>query len=191
MASLDARLRDEANRELEDIETARKHNQETLDTTLDRVNRLTMRAPVDGIVKGLTVSTIGEVIDSGEILMEVVPVGDQLIVEMRITPRDVGQVREGQRVELKVSSFDFAKHGTVEGILSSVSATTFENDKNEEPYYLGRIALDRSYLGDDPTRNNMLPGMTVEAQIVTGSKTILAYLLKPIHKSLSSALSER
>ena len=191
LASLDARLRDEANRELEDIETARKHNQETLDAMLDRVNRLTMRAPVDGIVKGLTVSTIGEVIDSGEILMEVVPVGDQLIVEMRITPRDVGQVREGQRVELKVSSFDFAKHGTVEGMLTSISATTFENDKDEEAYYLGRITLDRSYLGNDPTRNNMLPGMTVEAQIVTGSKTILAYLLKPIHKSLSSALSER
>ncbi|MGI9493465.1 MAG: HlyD family type I secretion periplasmic adaptor subunit [Geminicoccaceae bacterium] len=191
LASLEARLRDEANRELEDIETALKQNQETLGALSDRVNRLTIRAPVKGIVKGLTVSTIGEVIESGEVLMEVVPFDDQLVVEMRITPKDVGQVHQGQHVELKVSSFDFAKHGTVEGVLTSVSATTFEDDKDGEPYYLGRIALDRPYLGDDPNRNNMLPGMTVEAQIVTGSKTILAYLLKPIHKSLSSALSER
>jgi HlyD family secretion protein/adhesin transport system membrane fusion protein len=191
LASLDAKYRDDANQELERIETEIGQNKETIAKLTERIKRLEVRSPVDGIVKGLEINTVGEVIGPGTVMMEIVPVGERLLVEMHIAPQDVGQVREGQVVQMKVSSFDFARYGTIDGVLQSISPTTFEDEAEPAPYYLGRIALRKNHLGDDPRLNRILPGMTVEANIVTGSKTILAYLLKPIHTSLSSALSER
>ena len=191
LISSDAKYRDEANQELERIETEIEHNQETIATLSDRVARLDITSPVNGIVKGMTINTIGEVAAPGTVLMEIVPVGEELIVEMRIKPQDVGQVELGQTVQIKVSSFDFARHGAIEGVVQSISATTFADETDKAPYYLGRIGMKQSYFGSDPLRNRLLSGMTVDANIVTGSKTILAYLLKPIHMSLSSALSER
>ena len=189
--SLDAKYRDDANQELERIETEIDQNKESIAKLTERIKRLEVRSPVSGIVKGLEINTVGEITGPGTVMMEIVPVDEQLIVEMHITPQDVGQVREGQVVQIKVSSFDFARHGTIEGVLQSISPTTFEDESEPAPYYLGRIALRKNHLGNNPALNRILPGMTVEANIVTGSKTILAYLLKPIHTSLSSALSER
>ncbi|MGI9509470.1 MAG: HlyD family type I secretion periplasmic adaptor subunit [Geminicoccaceae bacterium] len=191
LISLDARYRDDTNQELERIETEIEQNRETIAKLSDRVDRLKIASPVKGIVKGLAINTIGEVVAPGTVLMEIVPLGEQLIVEMRIAPQDVAQIQPGQGVQIKVSSFDFARHGTIDGVLQSISATTFVDESGDAPYYLGRVAMDRSHFGDDPSINKVLPGMTVEANVVTGSKTILAYLLKPIHTSLSSALTER
>ncbi len=191
LTSLDAKYRDDANQELERIETEIEQNKQHIATLTDRVDRLQIRAPVDGIVKGVTVNTIGEIAAPGAVLMEVVPIGEQLVVEMRISSQDIGQVHKGQPVEIKVSSFDFARYGTIEGTVQSISATTFADEAKGTSYYLGRVALKQNHLGKDPMLNKILPGMEVESNIVTGSKTILAYLLKPIHTSLNSALSER
>ena len=96
----------------------------------------------------------------------------------------------GQTVRIKVSSYDFSRYGAVDGTLEFVSASTFMDEQNR-PYYRGRITLSKNYVGDNPEVNVILPGMTVEADIITGEKTILAYLLKPIHLSLKTALTER
>ncbi len=149
-----------------------------------------MRAPVRGVIKGLAVNTIGGVIQPGQTLMEIVPLDEALVVEARIPPQYIGNIRIGQPVQIKVSTYDFSRFGTVEGKLSSLSATTFAGQEGDR-YYRGRIVLDHNYVGTQAGRNMIMPGMTVMADIVTGRKTILDYLLKPIHRSLMTAFSER
>ena len=156
----------------------------------DRVRRLDVRAPVRGIVKGLQVHTVGGVLPPGGTLLEIVPLGKKLIVETRIATRDVGHVSLGQPVTVKVDSFDFTTYGVITGELKDISATTFL-DENGNPYYKGIIALDQDYVGSNPDLNNVAPGMTVLADIHTGTKTLLEYLLKPIYTSINPAFRER
>ena len=190
LSSLDARHKDEAYTQLDEIESELKQNREVLAKLKNRVNRLDIRSPVTGVVKGLNLNTIGGVVEPGRTLMEIVPVDKTLVVEARILPADIGHIKVGQDVRVKVRSFDFSRYGAVEGTLDFVTATTFLDEKNN-PYYRGRVALSQNYVGNSAGKNKILPGMTVEADIVTGRKTILAYLLKPIHLSIRTALSER
>src|SRR5690606_11816919 len=105
-----------------------------------------------------------------------------------IQPQHIGHVHEGQKVEVKFSSFDFSRYGVVPGALEQISASTFKGEAGER-YYQGRIALERNYVGHD-ARNTIMPGMTVMADIITGEKTVLQYLLKPIHVAMKSAFTE-
>lgn len=156
----------------------------------DRVKRLVVRAPVRGIVKGLKVHTVGGVIPAGGQVLDIVPVDEEMVVEAKINPRDVGHIHLGQPVQVKVTTYDFARYGGITGVLESVSATTFV-DEAGDPYYKGMVRLDRSYVGHDPTLNQVLPGMTVQADINTGKKTLLQYFLKPIYSSIDSSFRER
>ena len=112
------------------------------------------------------------------------------VVETRINVRDIGHVRLGQPVSVKVSSYDFARYGTIAGRLTGISATTFL-DPDQNPYYRGKVTLARNYVGADPARNVVLPGMTVQADINTGEKTLMQYLLKPIYTSIHDSFRER
>ncbi len=190
LQTLAAKTKDEALKELEEVETQIAENKEILSKLEGRVDRQSIRAPVRGLVKGLRVNTIGGVIGAGEPIMEIVPLDSTLVVEARILPREIGNLRVGQPARIKVSAFDFSRHGVLEGELEFLSATTFA-DENNQSFYKGRIKLDKDHVGADPARNLILPGMTVEADIITGKKSILAYLLKPIHTSLDTAFRER
>lgn len=190
LQTLEVKTRDEAIKELENIETQIAQNKETLGKLKGRVARMSVQSPVRGLVKGLQVNTIGGVVGAGQPIMEIVPLDRTLIVEAHIQPRDIGSLNVGQAARVKVSAFDFSRYGVIEGELEFLSATTFIDDKGNS-FYKGRIKLNKNYVGLDPKRNLILPGMTVEADIVTGEKTVLAYLLKPIHTSLSSAFRER
>lgn len=185
-----SRIEAEAQHELSNIEAQIAQNKEVIIKLQNRVDRLDVRSPVYGLVKGLRVNTIGGVIEPGKTLMEIVPLDKHLVVEARILPKDIGHVQVGQTVRIKISSYDFSRYGTVTGNIEFLSATTFF-DETKQPYYRGRIILSRNYIGNNPNANPVLPGMTVEANIVTGEKTILAYLLKPIHLSLKTAFTER
>lgn len=185
-----SKIESEAHRELNIIEAQIAQNKEVITKLQNKVNRLNVRSPVYGLVKGLKVNTIGGVIEPGKTLMEIVPLDKHLVVEARISPKDIGHVQVGQTVRVKVSSYDFSRYGAVIGSLEFLSATTFLDEKGQ-PYYRGRITLSKNYVGNKPEVNPILPGMTVEADIVTGKKTILAYLLKPIHLSLKTAFTER
>lgn len=190
LQNLEARTSDDALQELEEVETQIAQNQETLGKLEGRVDRQSVRAPVRGLVKGLRVNTVGGVIGGGEPLMEIIPLDRTLIVEARILPREVGSLKVGQPASVKVSAFDFSRYGFIEGKLEFLSATTFV-DENQNSYYKGRISLSKDHVGPNEQRNLILPGMTVEADIITGEKTVLAYLLKPIHTSLDTAFRER
>ena len=190
LEELDQRLRKEALAERGKITAELAQSREKLKRLQDRVTRLQVRAPVDGYVKGLKINTEGGVIQPGQPIMEVVPVDRNLIVESRITTRDIGHVQVGQRAKIKIDTYDFARYGAVRGTLISVSATTFQDD-NGRPYYKGIIKLDRVYAGYNPKANPITPGMTVQAEVITGSKSVLSYLLKPIYTTLQSGFRER
>ena len=190
LTSLASKSRDQAYSMLDQLQSQRDQIHETLIRLEDRVNRLTVRAPVKGVVKGLQLNTIGGVVEPGKALLEIVPLSAKLIVEAQVSPKDVGHIKVGQPIRVKVSSFDFSRYGTVSGTLDYVSATTFMNEKRE-PYFKVRIGLSKTHVGNNEQQNIILPGMTVVGDIITGEKTILSYLFKPIHLSLKTAFSER
>ncbi len=189
LASLAARHRDEAYEKLAQVDAEKSQNIEMVQKLQDRINRLEVRAPSRGLIKGLAVNTIGAVVSPGETLMEIVPLDKDLDVQVRISPKDIGHVAVGQPMQLKFSSYDFSRYGTVQGTLDRISATTFTGE-NDQRYYQGLIRMSQSHVGEN-TQNLILPGMTVMADIVTGEKTILQYLLKPIHLSIQTAFTER
>ncbi len=189
LSSLGFSQNDQANERLDAIIAERLQHEEILQKLAERSKRLEVRAPVGGIVKGLAVNTIGAVVKPGDTLMEIVPMDHELVVQVKIPPQHIGHLKAGQNVKVKLSSYDFARYGLLDGKLEQISATTF-NGEGGERYYQGRIKLDKNYVGKD--KNNLVvPGMTVMAEIITGKKTILQYLLKPIHNSLKTAFSER
>ena len=152
--------------------------------------QLEIRSPVDGIVKGLTVNTVNQVVRPGEVLLEVVPVGHRMVVESRMSPHDVGFVREGIEAHVAVDSFDVSRFGTVSATVDRISASTYL-DESGNPFYKVQLELDRDHVGDTPESGQLLPGMTVQANIVTGEKTVLDYLLKPVYRGFREALHER
>lgn len=156
----------------------------------DRAARIDVRAPVRGIVKGLTVHTIGGVVAPGGLITEIVPVNQELVVEARVSPIDIGHIKPGQPAAVKVTTFDVARFGEMEGTVTKISATTFK-DRQDEIYYKAKIALNKNYVGDNPNENLVLPGMVTEVNIITGERTLLRYLLRPIFDSLDKAFSER
>jgi len=155
-----------------------------------RVDRLMVRAPVRGYVHNLQVKTVGQVIQPGAVLMEIVPDGVSLEAEVRISPRDVGYVKVGQKVNLRVSSYDYSRFGFATGSLKRITASNVV-DKDGQSYFRGWVTVDKSYLGDDPNRYVLLPGMAVEAEIRTGEKTLMAYLTKPVTDVISTSFRER
>lgn len=164
--------------------------EETLQRLQARVDRLEVRAPNRGYVQDLRVQTIGQVIQPGALLMQIVPDKAPLEAEVRISPRDVGFVRVGQPVNLRVTSYDYSRFGVAKGILKRVSATSVVGDDNK-PYYRGLVELNSPFVGDVPGRNPLQAGMSVEAEIKTGEKTMLAYLTKPLIDVVSMSFHER
>jgi len=154
------------------------------------VVRLDVRAPVTGIVQGLTINTVNAVVKPGQPIMQIVPVDDELVAETRVSPKDIGYVSVGQNVDVKVDSFVATSFGGIEGRVLSLSPSTYL-DERKQPYYLARIRLARAFVGDDPTRFNIIPGMTIQADIKTGSKTLLDYLIRPISRGFNRAFRER
>lgn len=190
LSSLKATHRDDDYDQVDRIEADLRQNKEVVRKLESRVSRLDIKAPVTGLVKGLKLNTIGGVVEQGQTLMEIVPVDKNLVIEAKISTADIGHVAVGQKVKVKLHSYDFSRYGAMEGRLDFVTATTFLDD-NGEPYYRGRVVLVHDYIGGIFQDNKILPGMTVEVDIVTGKKSIIAYLLKPIGRAVQTAMTER
>ncbi len=191
LESLDSKYRDEAWRQLEAVENEMAQNKKMGEKLQNRVERLDVVAPVRGLVKSLGVTTVGGVVAPGQTLMEIVPLDRPMIVDVRLSPRHIGHLRVGQPVQVKISSFDYSRYGAIQGELEYISASTFEETAQGERYYKGRVKLAQNYVGNNPDKNIIVPGMTVMVDIVTGDKTILQYLLKPIRNSIQTAMTER
>ncbi|PPC86991.1 MAG: hypothetical protein CTY39_03765 [Hyphomicrobium sp.] len=189
LTALLASSRDQKNQELHTELSEIAQNAEQIKKLEERLARLDVKSPITGIVKGISVNTIGAVLKSGEALMSIVPTEGELVVETQIEPRHIGNVQSGQPVRVRISSYDFARYGVVMGTLEHISATTFTDPKGD-PYYKGRVRLSNMYLDPVHKKQEILPGMTIMAEIVTGEKSILEYLLKPLRNAVDSAMSE-
>ena len=156
----------------------------------DRVTRTLVRSPVRGTVKQVLVSTVGGVVKPGMDLVEIVPLEDNLLVEARIRPQDIAFIRPGQDVMVKISAYDFSIYGGLPARLEQISADTITGERGES-YYLVRVRTERSSLGAESNPLPIIPGMVATVDIITGKKTVLAYMLKPVLKASENALRER
>ncbi|WP_428827207.1 HlyD family type I secretion periplasmic adaptor subunit [Azonexus sp. IMCC34842] len=154
----------------------------------DRVKQSSIRSPVKGTVKRLLVNTVGGVVQPGKDMIEIVPLEDALLLEARVQPRDIAFLRPGQPAMVKFTAYDFSIYGGLEGTLEHIGADTVTDDKGNA-FYTVRVRTNRPGFGD--ANLPIIPGMIAEVDILTGKKSVLAYLLKPVLRAKSVAMTER
>ncbi len=164
---------------------------ETARSSSDRVQRTDIRSPVDGVVNSLAINTIGSFVQPGTEIAEVVPTSDELLVEARISPNDVAFVRVGQPSLVKVTAFDFSIYGGLDAQVSTITADSVVDQDTGEPFFQVLVKTNLSHLDHRGKRYEITPGMIASVDIITGRKTILHYLLKPVNKARNEALTER
>ncbi|MBW8908531.1 HlyD family type I secretion periplasmic adaptor subunit [Mesorhizobium sp. RCC_202] len=164
---------------------------ETIRGATDKVARTDIRSPVDGIVNTLDVNTLGAFVQPGAVVAGIVPTSETLLVEARVSPRDVAFIRPGQDALIKITAYDFSIFGGIAGKVSNITADSLVDQKTGEPYYQVRVATEKSTLARDGKTYSIIPGMICSVDIKTGRKTILTYLMKPINKAREEAMSER
>jgi membrane fusion protein, adhesin transport system len=164
--------------------------QESLKKYSDRVERLIIRAPTRGRVQQVLQRSPGEVVRPGDAVAKIVPLGDALVAEVLVKPEDIAAVKEGDKAELKVTAYDFSKYGKIKGEVTDISPTTFEQD-DKRYYYKVHIRFNPNRSDRFAAVWRLQPGMTVDADIISGSKSLLQYLLKPIYRGVDVAFSER
>ena len=160
----------------------------------DRQQRTQVGSPVSGTVKKLNITTVGGVIQPGMNIMEIVPDEDTLLIEAKIRPKDIAFLHPGQKATIKFSAYDFSIYGGLEANLEYISSDTIEDDKErgkDNTYYLVRLRTLKNHLFHNGEKLYIIPGMVAEVDILTGKKTVMDYLLKPILKAKDSAMRER
>jgi len=183
-------FRAEASKELNEARTELQKNNASGLAIEDRVSRTTVLSPVHGIIKQMKVNTIGGVVQPGSDLLEIVPLEDNLLIEARIRPQDVAFLNPGQTAMVKFSAYDFTIYGGLKAKLELIGADTITDEKGNS-FYLIQVRTDKSHLGSDEHPLLIIPGMVATVDIITGKKSVLDYLLKPVLKARSEAMRER
>jgi len=181
----------EAANELSRIKSEIYDLEERLFVVEDRIRKSEIRATADGVVLGLTVFTVGGVIQPGDVLMEIVPKDAKLVVEARISPSDIDSVAVGMLADLRFPGFNTASTPIVSGQLVDVSPDSFVNEEDGTSYYIGKLEADPESLREQLGRFRLVPGMPVETVIKTGSRTLFQYLAKPALNALDTSLLEQ
>lgn len=155
----------------------------------DRVDRTMLYSPVDGIVHQVLTHTQGGVLKPGDTLVEIIPLDEKLIIEAKILPKDIGFIAEGMQAFIKVTTYDFSLFGGLDGTVKQISPdVVIEKD---QAYFVVKIETEKSYLERMGQQYAIIPGMNAQVDILTGRKTVLQYILKPIFKAKQQALTER
>lgn len=184
------RFRTEALKELNEVRTELSKITASSRAIEDRVSRTGVVSPVRGIVKQLKVNTIGGVVQPGSDLLEIVPLEDSLLIEARIRPQDVAFLHPGQEAMVKFTAYDYTIYGGLKAKLEMIGADTI-TDEEGNSFYLIQLRTDRSHLGSEDKPLLIIPGMVANVDIITGQKSVLDYLLKPVLKARAEALRER
>jgi len=187
---LEFSFRTKARGELSEVEAELAAVGETLRSQEDRVSRTLVRSPVRGTVKQVLVTTVGGVIQPGMDLVEIVPLEGGLLVEAHVRPADIAFLRPDQDAKVKLTAYDYAIYGGLPAKLEHISADTIV-DESGESFFLIRVRTERDHLGTDKQPLKIIPGMTAMVDILTGEKTVLDYLLKPVLRARERALTER
>ena len=184
------RYRSEALSQLNEARTDLSKTQASGKAIEDRVNRTLVTSPVRGVVQQLMVNTIGGVIQPGSDLVEIVPLDDTLLIETKIRPQDIAFLHPGQEAMVKFTAYDYTIYGGLKATLEQISPDTV-TDKDGKSFYIVRLRTEKNHLGSDQKPLLIIPGMVASVDIITGRKTILAYLLKPILRAKAEAFRER
>ncbi|MDG9929533.1 MULTISPECIES: HlyD family type I secretion periplasmic adaptor subunit [unclassified Pseudomonas] len=190
IAETRSRFRSDALTQLNEARTELSKVQASGKALEDRVNRTLVTSPVRGIVKQLLVNTIGGVIQPGSDLVEIVPLDDTLLVEARIRPQDIAFLHPGQKAMVKFTAYDYTIYGGLPAQLEQIGADTI-TDEEGNSFYLIQLRTEKSHLGSEESPLLIIPGMVASVDIITGHKSVLSYLLKPIIRARGEALRER
>jgi adhesin transport system membrane fusion protein len=163
---------------------------ESIEALSDRVRRTSVRSPVKGVVKRLLINTINGVVQPGMDILEIVPLHDTLLIEAKVKPQDIAYIYPGQKAMVKFTAYDFTIYGGLEGKVTHISADTIVDEQGDS-YYLVRIKTDKNHLEKNGEKMEIIVGMTANVDIITGKKSVLDYMLKPILKAKYNAMTER
>ncbi|MDP2433894.1 MAG: HlyD family type I secretion periplasmic adaptor subunit [Pseudomonadota bacterium] len=191
LAEADSRFIAEASSERSELELKAANTSQQMTAQADRVSRRELRAPMDGIVNRLLLTTVGGVAQAGQTLMELVPAQDSLQISVRVKPSDIAFIHPGQIAKLRISAYDSSIFGTLTGKVKRVGADTLLDKERQETYFEVILEADHNYLGEAAERLTISPGMAADASILTGKRTLMEYLLKPVIKTLDKSLRER
>jgi len=186
-----ARFMAEASRERSEAELQLATLREQLPARADRVSRRELRASLDGVVNRILLSTVGGVAGPGETVMELVPDENRLIINARIKPSDIAFIRPGQQARVRVSAYDSSIFGSLEAKVIRVGADALTEERTGEVYFDVALEATNNYVGEANEHLSISPGMTTDVSILTGKRTVLEYLLKPIVKTFDTSLRER
>jgi adhesin transport system membrane fusion protein len=185
----EARFRRESANEASDVERQIASLSEELSRAQDQVDRSLIRSPIEGVIKNLKYQAEGNVVKPGEAIMEVVPLKDQLVIEVRLNPSDRGYVSLNQDANVKISTYDYLRYGTLPGKVTEIAADT-DTGQNQEQYYRVVVSTDKSWLGEQSGQYPISPGMTGEVDIKVSNQAIIWSLLKPILRIKNEAFRE-
>jgi membrane fusion protein, adhesin transport system len=157
----------------------------------DRSDRLTVRSPVAGVVNAVLVNGHGDVVRPGGVVAEITPTGAKLFAEVRVAPKDIGHIAPGQETDVTITTFDPNRYGKIAGTVSHISADNFTDERTGEAYYIAYVALSEQTIGKGRYERPLTAGMQVRAEIVTQTRTLMQYALKPVSRSLDRAFTER
>jgi len=186
----ETRFRREAQDELNKTEQTIARISELLKKAQQQGVRAEIKSPIDGVIINLAFTAVGNVIQPGEPILEIVPTGENLVIESRLPPTDRGYVAEGQMALVKISTYDYARYGGLDGIVILVAADTSIDEKGN-PYFRVVVQPDKSFLGPRSGMLPIMPGMEATVDIKTGQKTVMDYLIKPVLKLKDEAFRER
>lgn len=187
---VDRKFKRQASDEIREVEGEIARIGELMIKATEQADRTLITSPIDGIVKNLRYHTIGGVVRPGEPIMEIVPTHEKLVIVARLNPIDRGYVEEGQRVVVKVTSYDFVRYGGLEGVVAHIAADA-NSDANGRPYFRVIAETEKAYLGEEEGSLPIVPGMQASIDIHTGSKTVIEYLLRPVLKLRHESFRER
>ncbi len=156
----------------------------------DRVERTSVKSPVDGVVNRINYLTADAYISTGEVLLEIVPTGSDLIVETKINPKDIAEIAVGQNVKISLTAYDPTRYGRIEGKVLSISADAITNQDTGEQYYIVDVSITGDLYEDDGQEVVLLPGMVASIDVLSGKRTILDYFWQPISKTKNMAFRE-
>ncbi len=191
LASARSEFRQQALNERSEVTTRMAVNEELIRGATARQARNELRAPADGIVNDVQVNTIGGFVNAGEKIMQIVPVGDKLLIEARIAPSDRAFIKVGDPANVKVTAYDFSIYGGLRGTVQQVSADSIFDEVEREAYYTVIIETDRAFIEKGGVRLPIVPGMICDVEVITGSRSILSYLFKPVNRAFDVAMTER
>lgn len=183
-------FQNQAKKELNEVTAEAMRIKESTEALGDQIDRTLVRSPINGVIQKLYIHTVGGVIKPGDDLVEIVPTDDTLWLEVKIKPSDIAFVYPGQKSVVKFSAYDFAIYGSMEGEVVHISADTVQ-DKKENSFYTLHIKTKESHLGSVEKPLKIIPGMTVNVDIMTGKKSVMDYILKPILRAKQYTFTER